>query len=105
MTAGALVNILKDLNMKSFSPLCSPLKFLQSTLTVYNYAFFFSSLLSSPKEGRLHEYDNIVYLVLCNITLVQNHGQSNSLLFGRLCWTLLNSGVGAVNIGYNVQPG
>lgn len=65
---------------------------------------FFSSLLSSPKEGRLHEYDNIVYLVLCNITLMQNHGQSNSLLFGRLCWTLFYSGVGAVNIDYNVQP-
>ena len=85
MISGALVNILKDLNMKSFSPLCSPLKFLQSTLTVYNYAFFFSSLLSFPKEGRLHVYDNIVYLVLCNITLMQNNGQSNSLLFGRLC--------------------
>lgn len=40
MISGALVNILKDLNMKSFSPLCSLLKFLQSTLIVYNYAFF-----------------------------------------------------------------
>lgn len=100
MAIDSLVNILKDLNVKWMSLLCTRLissKPSQNSYLSYAFGHLPGSCGSPPVERTLHEYCNIVCLVLCSITLMQ----SKKLWFGRLCCALHYSG-GVIHIDYNV---